>query len=243
MIYRPRKRTYKRIKKYRSRGVRSSSARGRAGLDQFLGLVFKSTFAKRGSRTARSPRFKMRSVIRTNPPKALDFPPEYVTDPYKPFPASFSRAKRQRISELREAYAYAMTRRFERKQLRMPDEVAELLFPIMSTLETEVLLVLPLDARSQLIGEPVTISKGDVDGTDAGPRAIMCAVLQAGAVTFILAHNHPTGSSGPSAGDIAVTKRIIAAGKTVDVNLVDHVIIGKGTFTSIRGNNPELWFK
>jgi len=228
------------IRPYRSRGVRSSSARGRAGLDQFLGLVF------RGTKT-RSPRFKMRQVrviksrVRMNPPKALDFPPEYVTDPYKPIPASYSKAKRQRISELREAYAYAMNKRFSRKTLRDPDSVFDLLAPIMSPLETEVLMALPLDSRSQLIGEPVTITKGDVDGTDAGVRAVLRAALHAGAVSFILAHNHPTGGAFPSAGDIAVTRKIVAGGKAVDVQCVDHVIIGKGQYTSLRRQQPDLW--
>jgi len=201
-----------------ARSVRGSTARGRRTLDRFLRALFKGTFGSRKS----------------NPPKHLDIPPEYVTDPYKPFPASFSNAKRQRISELREAYSYAMNRRFERKTLTSPELVADLLQPLMMPLETEVMMVIPLDARSRLIGEPITVSKGDVDGTDAGPRPVLRAVLQAGATSFIIAHNHPTGSPDASSADINVTRNISQASRVIGVPLVDHIIIGHGSFTSIR---------
>lgn len=205
------------------KSYRSSSAKGRKTLTTFLRLLL------------------TKKAIR-NPPKALDVPPEYVTNPYKPIPKSYSKAKHRRIAELREAYVWAMNRQFDRKVLRDPETVARLLAPLMAPLDTKVLILLPLDVKSQLIGDPVTISKGDVDGTDAGPRLVSRTAVQSGAVSMIIAHNHPTGSAIPSAADLNVTSRLIKAGHTIDVPLVDHIVIGHhGEHTSIRRTNPSLW--
>jgi len=86
------------------------------------------------------------------------------------------------------------------------------------------------------------ISVGDVDGTDAGPRAFFRAALRTGATSAVAVHNHPTGEIEPSVADITVTRRLIAAGRQVDVALVDHVIIGAaGRFMSLRRARPDLW--
>jgi len=109
-------------------------------------------------------------------------------------------------------------------------------------LDHERFWCLPLDPRSGLIGEPRQISQGDIDGTDAGPRAFFRAALTAGAASCIAVHNHPTGDPAASPADLAVTTRLVAAGRTLDVRLVDHLIIGdQGRFVSIRRNHPECF--
>ncbi len=106
----------------------------------------------------------------------------------------------------------------------------------------ERLWCLALDPHSNLIGEPIIVSMGDVDGTDAGPRAFFRAALAAGATTCIAAHNHPTGDPAPSSADRAVTLRLHAAGRTIDIALVDHVVIGAGgSFVSLRNQEPGLF--
>lgn len=106
----------------------------------------------------------------------------------------------------------------------------------------ERLWVLPLDPHSALIGDPIMVSLGDVDGTDAGPRAVFRAALGAGATTCIVAHNHPSGDATPSAADCAVTVRLVAAGRAIDVPLMDHVVIGAGgSFVSLRAQDPSLF--
>ena len=54
------------------------------------------------------------------------------------------------------------------------------------------------------------------------------------AACMILAHNHPSGDPTPSAADIVTTRNIIAAGKSLELPLMDHVIIGQGRFTSVK---------
>ncbi len=129
----------------------------------------------------------------------------------------------------------------ERASLRVPELVAEVMAPYANR-DCEHLWCLPLDPRSRLIGEPVEVTRGDVDGTDAGPRAFFRAALRSGATSALATHNHPSGSIDPSAADIEVTRRLVAAGRAVDCQLVDHVIIAPGgAFTSLRRERPELF--
>ncbi len=133
------------------------------------------------------------------------------------------------------------TRRRERPKLNSPEATVAHLKELV-LLDHERFWCLPLDPRSALIGEPRQISQGDVDGTDAGPRAFFRIALTAGATTCIAVHNHPSGDPSPSAADRAVTIRLVAAGRAVDVLLVDHMIIGDGgRFVSLRRDCPELF--
>lgn len=133
-------------------------------------------------------------------------------------------------------------RRRERPSLATPEAVVALLGAELAALRHEEFWCLPLDARSHLLGEPRRVSRGDVDGTEAGPRSFFRLAVQAGAVTAIAVHNHPTGDPSPSAADRAVTSRLITAGKALDLALVDHVIIGDGgRYVSLRRSEPRLW--
>lgn len=78
------------------------------------------------------------------------------------------------------------------------------------------------------------ISHGNVNSSIIGAREIFQKALLANAVSIILMHNHPSGDSIPSREDIEVTKRIVEAGRVVGVELVDHIIIGRPMFTSLK---------
>jgi DNA repair protein RadC len=151
-----------------------------------------------------------------------------------------------RAAELAAAFELAnrvasATRRRERPKLTSPELAVEHLRELV-LLDHECFWCLPLDARSGLIGEPRRVSQGDVDGTDAGPRVFFRAALAAGATSCIAVHNHPTGDPTASPADLAVTSRLVAAGRTIDVRLVDHLIIGdQGRFVSIRRQHPDCF--
>jgi DNA repair protein RadC len=133
-------------------------------------------------------------------------------------------------------------RRRKRIRLSSPEDVVGYLTSELVALGHEELWCLPLDTRQCLIGEPRVVSKGDVDGTDAEPRAFFRLALAAGAVGAIAVHNHPTGDPAPSAADRAVTARLVAASRALNVALADHVIVGEGgRFTSLRRDCPECW--
>ena len=153
------------------------------------------------------------------------------------------RAKASEIAAAFElARRLARSARRERLQLKTPDAVAEMLASELSALRQEQFYCLPLDPRSRLLGEPRLLSRGDIDGTEAGPRLFFRTALLAGAATAIAVHNHPSGDPSPSSSDLAVTKRLVMAGRTVGCHLVDHIVIGDAQrFSSIRRDHGHLF--
>ncbi|TVR13485.1 MAG: DNA repair protein RadC [Planctomycetota bacterium] len=132
--------------------------------------------------------------------------------------------------------------RRQRPRLHTPEAVFDVIGADLMALAHEEFLCLALDVRSRLIGEPRRLSKGDIDGTEAGPRLFYRHALCSGAASAIAVHNHPTGDPSPSAADLAVTRRLLSAGRTLDCPLVDHVIIGDGgRFISLRRDYPHLF--
>lgn len=113
----------------------------------------------------------------------------------------------------------------------------------MATLPEEHFWCLALDTRCQLIAAPIEISRGDVDGCDAGPRLFFRAALRCGSVQAIACHNHPSGNPSPSADDQAVTRRLVAAGRALDIKLVDHVIVtpDRARWCSLRRETPACF--
>jgi len=91
--------------------------------------------------------------------------------------------------------------------------------------------VLFLDKRNQLIADEVQ-QTGTVDHTPVYPREVVKRALELSATAVILVHNHPSGDPMPSADDRAVTEQLVAAGRLLDIPVHDHVIIGRGRYTS-----------
>lgn len=173
-------------------------------------------------------------------------PPKLIFDPYAPVPARMSKADRARLQDLRDAYQASMRASLPKTSIRTPEQMAEFIAPFIAHHAVETLAVVGLNTRSRVIDAPVIISRGDVDGTEAGPRPVLRAVLVLEATTFIVAHNHPTGDASHSPADLAVTRRLIAGGRAVDCDLVDHIILGRagdGRFQiySLRREHPDLW--
>lgn len=143
--------------------------------------------------------------------------------------------------------AFALHRRLltvraaERPSCRTPEEIVRLMQPLL-LIDHERLWCLPLDPHCRLIGEPVEVARGDVDGTDAGPRACCRVALQAGAVSMVVVHNHPSGDPSPSAADRSVTRRLANGARIIDVPLQDHLICtSDGAWTSLRRDHHELF--
>ena len=171
-----------------------------------------------------------------------DIPAKYILDPSLPLPKGMTRRQAKRVAELREAYQWSMARRFERVKLNEASVVAQYLIPILAPLHVEHMMVLPLDSSCKLIEAPHPVTRGDVDGCDAGSRAVLRAALIAGAVQFIIAHNHPAGSLEPSAADRAVTRRLAEGGRAIDCPLRDHIIIAPPSgWTSLYGTDSSLF--
>lgn len=96
----------------------------------------------------------------------------------------------------------------------------------------EVFCCLFLDNRHRVLGFE-ELFRGTIDGTSVYPREVVKQALGINAAAVILAHNHPSGIAEPSQADERITGRVRAALELVDIRLLDHLIIGDGTSTSL----------
>ncbi len=99
--------------------------------------------------------------------------------------------------------------------------------------KTEEFHVLYLNTKSRLIKDE-THSTGTINSSSVYPREILKRVLELGASSIIIVHNHPTGDTAPSNADINITKKIKEILKTIDVPLHDHLIVGKSDVLSFK---------
>ena len=114
-----------------------------------------------------------------------------------------------------------------------PSAVADYYMEQMRHLETETAILVLLDNRMALVREEV-LSLGTVNCTLLSPREIFLRALRWGAVNIMLLHNHPSGDPTPSEMDKDITERICRAGQLLGIQLIDHLIIGDLTYTSLR---------
>jgi len=117
-------------------------------------------------------------------------------------------------------------------QLGDPDRVAELVVPLIGTADREHCLAVLLDTKHRVLST-VTVSIGSLDHTFMSPREIMRDALLANAAACVLVHNHPSGDPEPSRDDERVTRRLVEAGRLVGVEVLDHLVIGGGTWVSL----------
>jgi len=122
--------------------------------------------------------------------------------------------------------------------LRSPREVFEYARD-MSRLKKENLRGLYLDVRNKLLRDE-TISIGTLDASLACPRDVFLPAIEAPAASVILLHNHPSGDPSPSKDDIELTKQIYAASKILAIEILDHVIIGNGSYVSLK-EKTNIW--
>jgi DNA repair protein RadC len=137
------------------------------------------------------------------------------------------------------AAAFSLGRRVEasrlrpRPSLRSAARVHELLVGELRGLAQETFHVLLLDGKHRLRRRQ-RVSVGTLTSSLVHPREVFAPAVREGAAAVIVAHNHPSGDPEPSAEDLAVTRRLIEAGRVLGVPLVDHVVLGDGGFVSIR---------
>ena len=91
--------------------------------------------------------------------------------------------------------------------------------------------VLMLDTKNKIIGEQL-ISKGILDSSIIHPREVFKPAIRNSASKIILVHNHPSGNPEPSREDLAITEKLLESGDQIDIKVLDHVIIGNGSWWS-----------
>jgi len=116
----------------------------------------------------------------------------------------------------------------ERPIIRHPGDVERVVRPLAERMSVEVFWMLPLNKKNRMITrQPVEISRGILDASLVHPREVFSAALRAGSAAVVLCHNHPSGDPTPSPEDVAITRRLIEAGRTMDIEVLDHVIVGR----------------
>ena len=99
--------------------------------------------------------------------------------------------------------------------------------------DVECLIVVLLNARRRVLGH-VLVSTGLLDTILVHPREVFRPAIAAACSAVLLLHNHPSGDATPSEADIKVTRDLIRAGQLLKIEVLDHVIVGKGQHVSLR---------
>ena len=121
---------------------------------------------------------------------------------------------------------------FGKATLRTAKDVFKYLHD-MQNLPKEHLRGLYLNSHNRIIHDEV-ISIGTINSSLIHPREVFKPAIEFGAVAIILAHNHPSGSIIPSTADIEITRQLVKAGEIIGISVLDHVIISKNKYTSIK---------
>ncbi|MDD4069380.1 MAG: DNA repair protein RadC [Candidatus Izemoplasmatales bacterium] len=131
-----------------------------------------------------------------------------------------------------------LTPKTEKQQITSPANVYDILKYEMSDLKQEILMVLFLDLKANLIAKKI-IFKGSLNQSLIHPREVFKYAVKFSAYQIILVHNHPSGDPSPSTNDIEITKLFEEAGKLLQIRVLDHVIIGNGNYLSIIDYNKK----
>ena len=121
-----------------------------------------------------------------------------------------------------------------------PQDVHLLLKREMTPLAQEQLRVLLLDTRHQVVGQR-TIYQGTVSHSQVRVAEVLRPAVVEAVPNIIVVHNHPSGNPEPSPNDVTVTRKLVQAAKLLDIEVLDHVVIGHGGFASLKDRGLFPW--
>ena len=121
----------------------------------------------------------------------------------------------------------------DRTAVRTPDVVAALLLPRFRYESRESFVAVLLSTKNHVLKTPV-ISVGSLNASIVHPRELFREAINASAAAVIVAHNHPSGDPTPSPEDVSLTRKLVEAGKILDIPVLDHVVLGDGKYVSFK---------
>lgn len=124
----------------------------------------------------------------------------------------------------------------EKSSISGSEDVFNYFMAIVEDYKYEGFWVLLLNRANKII-KHIQISDGGVSGTIADPKKIFKLSIENGASGIVLCHNHPSGNIKPSEQDLKLTKKIVEVGQLLDINVLDHLIIGDNNFFSFADEN------
>ncbi len=121
----------------------------------------------------------------------------------------------------------------QRARVSSPADAANLLMSDMALLEQEHLRLVLLDTRNHVLATP-NIYVGSLNTSVIRVGELFRHAIKENAAAMIVAHNHPSGDPSPSPEDVSVTRQIVSAGQLLDVEVLDHLVIGHGRYVSLK---------
>ncbi|MCY3691153.1 MAG: hypothetical protein OXI54_10790 [Chloroflexota bacterium] len=129
--------------------------------------------------------------------------------------------------------SYQPERPAEMPTIGCPQDVYNLLGPEMKGFAQEQLRVLLLNTRNGVMAQRL-IYQGTVNSSAVRPAEVLRPAVVEAAPSIIISHNHPSGDPTPSPEDVAVTRDLVAAGKLLDVEVMDHIVIAGDRYVSLK---------
>ena len=120
-----------------------------------------------------------------------------------------------------------------RPQVHSPAEVAQLLMAELAYAEQEHVKVVLIDTRNYVIATP-TIYKGSLNSASVRVGEMFKEAIRRNAAAIIVAHNHPSGDPTPSPEDITLTRQIVEAGRLLNIDVLDHLVLGRQRWVSLK---------
>lgn len=121
----------------------------------------------------------------------------------------------------------------ERPTVHSPEDAAALVRYDMSALEQEQLRVMLLDTRNRVL-DIAKVYQGSLNSSQVRIGELFKSAIRRNAAAVIIIHNHPSGDPTPSPDDVAITRAIVQAGKLLDIDVLDHLVIGAGRHVSLK---------
>jgi DNA repair protein RadC len=121
----------------------------------------------------------------------------------------------------------------ERPQIRSPQDVASMLQLKMGLLQQEHLQVVLLNTKNFVVGTR-TVYVGSLNASLIRTAEVFRDAVKENCAAIIVAHNHPSGDPTPSPEDVRVTRELVAAGKLLDIEVLDHLVIGQNRYISLK---------
>lgn len=143
------------------------------------------------------------------------------------------RTRACRIMAALETGKRAMLPAEPRRRIESPEDAAAYLMPLYRSHDREHFGILMLDARNGILARR-TIAIGSLNQSIVHPREVFRPAVVARAARVVVFHNHPSGDPTPSPEDLALTRRLVEAGRTMGIDLIDHLVLGDARFQSVR---------
>ena len=138
------------------------------------------------------------------------------------------RLPRYRVSLVREG-----SRSSDHNAIRSPEDVFAIMDSEYENAVVETAQMLALDTKNKVIGI-FSLSIGSLNASIIHPRDVFQRAILSNAASVILVHNHPSGDPTPSPEDMELTRKLVEAGKMLDITVLDHVIVGEGAYISMK---------